>query len=219
MRRRLWVMLASGLMACGGTAIVDGTTGNGSSSSSAASSGSGAAGASSSGVGASSSGTGASGPGAPCTTICDHAADNGCSQVDCAASCASALEDDGPCSGDLAALVDCWSDNLQPGLCAPPAVCEKEHLTFLACSGEAFDFNGCPEISAEGELPTGGCSSVACDFEGSVYVESCWCESEGEFATCTCECIKDGVVEGTCEEDGNEGCYPLAACCEFVFLE
>ncbi|MEZ4437447.1 MAG: hypothetical protein R3B72_00030 [Polyangiaceae bacterium] len=208
MRRARFFSIAILLAACGGTAVIDGDPiGTGGASTTPPSPG--------------------PGPGpkpdprvdAACQSICDHAADNGCPQTNCAAHCQELAQAGGTCEGTLLALLDCWSGNLAPGLCQPPAACQDEQLAYLGCSAPALDYNGCPNASAEGHLPTGGCSSFACSFDGAVHTQSCWCDGG---STCLCECVREGELVGTCEEyvDGADvSCYAFAACCEFVFDE
>ncbi len=171
-------------------------------------------------VGTGDGGTGHVGPGSAvdtrCGSICGHGELSGCAQTGCEARCLAGVENDGPCSAELDALLDCWSADLQMDLCSPPAGCADAHHNYLLCGATPFMFGECPAGPAvQGSLPGGGCSAVTCDGDGTQYFESCFCASGG---SCQCECVRDGVLIGNCSEFNDEGCFPTAACCEFVFI-
>jgi hypothetical protein len=201
------VMIYAG---CGGKAVIDGDPDGGAGGVGAAGPGPGP------GPGPGQGGSPNPGPGPNTTTnvgvgggsLCQQA----CSLVDeCLAdpgSCVARCEDEIDCPSSHNSFLTCLIDELDTNFpCDLPDGCIQALNSYVDCIGsESFQGN-CFEKA-------GTCSCDLFDFENNSYQTTCTPSSNDTL----CQCVENGVFEGSCTTPNFEQCSPIDDCCATLFF-
>jgi hypothetical protein len=194
-----------GYAACGGKAVID------------AEDGAGGSGGAPSGPGPGPGpGQGGSAPTGPTTTnvgvgggsLCQQA----CSLVDqCLASpgdCVARCSDELLCPESHDGFLHCLIDELDTSFpCDLPDDCIVELQTFLDCNGvESFE-GTCTEEN-------GVCTCDVVDHNDNSYQTKCDTDANGTL----CECVANGVPQGSCLTPAFKQCSPIDDCCATLFF-